>query len=770
MDTFNDALIQPDRSVSSDVRNSLIITSNYDLLDNDNISVSWSDNIVSVKRPSGLSNLSKIRFRNFKGSMLPYTSLELPKLKVHVITDAESNHGADIDGSITLWGNHYNSQLVRNTLDGNNLISFTKPWTYNSDSEIQVEYNIRECIEEANRRMKEAYPVIGNSVLVNTGTNTWNHFQYTDYYPITTAGSYQFVASNTDTKEVYLLWPTSDNSNNIIHFSAIIYNDAIPTIATMDLDSKIAGVCVEQSDALGKWYVANRVYINNGSFEAPTWQLIYSSSWLKSAVSNLSLTISPKISFYTIGKWGDTSCIVTSERVNEPSGGNHLILIYAYNNGAWTKFFIDPMAPDGDFVCYSLVATDSWCYMLIFVYTDDGNKQYAVPHIYKFSKSLLEGTSLDSPLRLDNSSVSMYIPLLKDLGNWEISKFWTEKIRHGTAGKETYGISIMGGSPDNISDSFIYFVGTFVCRIVNGNIFNCVESFAYKHKASEAIGKDCFVKMPEGYGIINYSDILTYDYSNVIINKGSFMGAQFYMPTSVPILQVSTFNNSLMLGSFDTGNISEMVRLNKYLGYDKNVNNGYNIRQIYIFNMSSRVIMGGSNLVGMINLIDGHATSYYDDFFIYHNDGNSTYVLNPQFNYANDLRMNFMIVIETEPYYFMCYTPVSFYPPDGVSVSHIKKPLIYNQLNTHIFNTIEILILLTYEFNDIELTCNNFPNNNGVIFHINEESQVEFKEMLTDNTQDDIKLQLISNNEPLTLTLLKSLYGNISLSLDWVCF
>ena len=262
MDTFNDALIQPDRSVSSDVRNSLIITSNYDLLDNDNISVSWSDNIVSVKRPSGLSNLSKIRFRNFKGSMLPYTSLELPKLKVHVITDIEGNHKGDIDGSITVWGNHFNSELVRNTLDGNNLFSFTKPWTYDSDSEIQVEYNIRECIEEANRRMKEAYPIIGNSVLLNTGTNNWGHFEYTNYYPIPTAGSYQFIAQSSDTKKVYLLWPTSANNTNIIEMSAIDNNDCIPRIATMDLDSKIAGVCVEQSDTSNQWYIANRVYIN----------------------------------------------------------------------------------------------------------------------------------------------------------------------------------------------------------------------------------------------------------------------------------------------------------------------------------------------------------------------------------------------------------------------------------------------------------------------------------------------------------------------------
>lgn len=769
MTNFNDALIQPDQSVSSDVRNSLIITSNYDLLDNDNISVSWSDNIVSVKRPAGLSNLSKIRFRNFKGSMLPYTSLELPKLKVHVITDMEGNHKGDIDGSITVWGNHFNSELVRNTLDGNNLISFTKPWTYDSDSEIQVEYNIRECIEEANRRMKEAYPIIGNSVLINTGTNNWGHFEYTSYFPIPTAGSYQFIVQSSDTKKVYLLWPTSANSNNIIEMSAINNNDCIPRIATMDLDAKIAGVCVEQSDASNQWYIANRVYINNGSFEAPTWELIYSSSWLKNNIRDMSLTVDHKISAYTIGKWENTSCMVTYERVNEASEGKTLTLIYAYNNNAWTKFFIDQ--GQDDYVCYSFVATDSWCYMLNFVYTfASKDKIYAIPIIYKFSKSLLVGTSLTSPLNLNTPGISSYMPLPKELGNWEISKFWTEKIRHGTFGKETYGISIMGGSPDNINDAFIYFVGTFVCRIVNGNLENCVESFAYKHRATEALGKDCFVKMPEGYGLINYSDILTYDYSNVIIHKGSFMGAQFYMPTSLPILQMSTFDNCLMLGSFDTSNVIETVRLNKYIGYDKNVENGLNIRQVYIFNMSSRVLMGGSNVVPMINLINNKATSYYEDFFVYHNDGNSTYVLTPQFNYINGLKMNFMIVIETEPYYFMCYTPVSFHAPNGVSVSMIPKQLVYNQLNTHIFNTIEILILLTYEFNDIELTCNNFPNNNGVIFHINEESQVEFKEMLTDNTQDEIKLQLISNNEPLTLTLLKSLYGNISLSLDWVCF
>ena len=98
MDYFNGALIQPDKSISSEVKNSLIITSNYNLLDDDNISVTWSGNVVSVKRPAGLSNLSKIRYRNFKGSMLPFTTIDLPNLNVEVIVTGNGVDSGYIEG------------------------------------------------------------------------------------------------------------------------------------------------------------------------------------------------------------------------------------------------------------------------------------------------------------------------------------------------------------------------------------------------------------------------------------------------------------------------------------------------------------------------------------------------------------------------------------------------------------------------------------------------------------------------------------------------
>lgn len=750
-------LVTPEATINETKSNSLVISSNYDLLSNDQRTVSWNpDGTISIKRPAGLSNLKKIRFRSFKSKQLPYTSLELPTLKVKVITDVEGNNDGDIDGPITVWGNHFNSRIVRSDLNGNVLFSFEKAWTYNSDAESQIDYNIEECVKEVNRRMKERFPLIGSTVLINVGTNTWEHIEYPDYLEIPTAGSYQFIAKKSDYKTVFLLWPTSENTSNTMELSLEVFYTCTPTIATMNLEGKIIGVCVEQSNL-----TANIVYVNMGTFTNPTWSIIYSSSWQKNTAKDISLISNPKRIPYAIGRWDDNSCLITSEQ----STGTNLILIYAYDNGAWAKFFIDPIVYGGDYVCYSLATTDSWCYLLYFVYTDNGEGvTYAIPQISMFSKSLLAGSTKNSPFRLEGDSVKTFYPDFADFKNWKVGDFWNDKVRHGTCGKETYGISIKNGTPDNISNADINFVGTFVCSIRNNTIKQCVESFVYKHRASAVIGKDCFVKVPNGYGLMNYSEIVAHDYSNVIANNGAYTDVQVYRTTNLPILQISTFDNCLMIGSFYIGNTQEALQMNRFVGNNAGIN-AFNTRQSYVFNLASRTLPGLSPLV---NRKDGHATSYYDDFFIYENTGISANVVSPQFDYEDGLSMNLMIVIETEPFYFMCYTPVGFYTETGASITHVDKELVFSQLNPHVLSTMEMLILLRYEFNEIVLICPTFPNGDGVIFHSNEESQVEFKEMTTDNTQDCINLQLVSGNEVLQLDVLKGLYGGLTLAVDWV--
>lgn len=763
-------LVTHEATINETKTNSLVISSNYDLLNNDQRTVSWNpDGTISIKRPAGLSDLKKIRFRSFKAQQLPYTKLELPKLRVSVITDTEMNTSVEITGPTGVWGKNFISEGVRNSLDESVLMRFEKAWTYDSNSESQIDYNIEECVKEVNRRMLEKYPLVGSMVNINTETNTWEHIEYPDYLEIPTAGSYQFVAPKSNYKKVCLLWPTSENTSNTIEFSLEVFYTCIPAVATMDFDGKIVGICVEQPNLTG-----NIVYVNMGTLSSPTWSIVYSNSWQKNTATYISLISDPNRIPYTIGRWGDNSCLITSDQ----STGTNLILIYAYNNNAWVKFFVDPVIYGGDYVCYSLVTNASWCYLLYFIYTvNEKGEPCAVPRISRFSRGLLEGSTVSNPFRLDIGAVETYYADSDSFENWTISDFWTDKVRHGTTGKETYGFAVKNGTTADVSNADINFVGTFICSIRNNSITQCVESFVYRHRASAVLGKDCFVKVRGGYGLMNYSDIVAHDYANVIANKGAFADVRLYISTTLPIFQISTFDNCLMLGSFYTGNTKEALQANRFIGnetynesYNESYNasgaiNAFNARQSYYYKLYSKTLPDKSELA---HKKDVYATSYFDNFFIYENNGIEPKIWSPQLVYQNKLRTNMMIVIETEPYYFMCYTPIGLVRDAGVSITHVDKEVIFNQLNSHVSSTIEMLVLLRYEFNEIELICPTFPNGDGVIFHSNEESQVEFKEMTTDNTQDCINLQLVSGQEVLQLDVLKKLYGGLTLSVDWV--
>ena len=59
----------------SDGGENLTISCNYNLLNNDN-TVRWNGDEITLLKPYGLSNVKKICFRGFKGELLPFTSIE----------------------------------------------------------------------------------------------------------------------------------------------------------------------------------------------------------------------------------------------------------------------------------------------------------------------------------------------------------------------------------------------------------------------------------------------------------------------------------------------------------------------------------------------------------------------------------------------------------------------------------------------------------------------------------------------------------------------
>ena len=118
----------------------LTISCNYNLLNNDN-TVRWNGDEITLLKPYGLSNVKKICFRGFKGDLLPFTSIDLPKFKVEVVLTGYDVDNTALIGVDCLYGEKHKYNIDNN---GNILLTFDKAWTYNAAEDNQLIYNIKE--------------------------------------------------------------------------------------------------------------------------------------------------------------------------------------------------------------------------------------------------------------------------------------------------------------------------------------------------------------------------------------------------------------------------------------------------------------------------------------------------------------------------------------------------------------------------------------------------------------------------------------------------
>jgi hypothetical protein len=62
-----------------------------------------------------------------------------------------------------------------------------------------------------------------------------------------------------------------------------------------------------------------------------------------------------------------------------------------------------------------------------------------------------------------------------------------------------------------------------------------------------------------------------------------------------------------------------------------------------------------------------------------------------------------------------------------------------------------------------------FPNSDGMVFNMNENAYVSFKNMPTDNTMNSLIIELIGDDdEALPSEVLQQLFGKVSLAIDWM--
>ena len=147
--------------------NNFVISSNYDLLNTDNINVRWDQNKILITRPYGLSNLSKIQLRDFNGELLPFTSLQLPKLKADVrLLQNQGLSKVEFNGN----DNFYIQKDFEYNTKNNVLFTIEKDWTYNEDRDNQIISNIEELLKLIEIRM-QAWWGIGKTLTLGDNPN-----------------------------------------------------------------------------------------------------------------------------------------------------------------------------------------------------------------------------------------------------------------------------------------------------------------------------------------------------------------------------------------------------------------------------------------------------------------------------------------------------------------------------------------------------------------------------------------------------------------------
>lgn len=93
--------------------------------------------------------------------------------------------------------------------------------------------------------------------------------------------------------------------------------------------------------------------------------------------------------------------------------------------------------------------------------------------------------------------------------------------------------------------------------------------------------------------------------------------------------------------------------------------------------------------------------------------------------------------------------------------------ILYN--NKTIYDNITAYLELKNRDLTLKLKSNNYPSLNNVIFHLNETSMVDFKEMVTASTISTLEFIIIdADNAILTPQLASNIYSNINICVDWV--
>lgn len=716
------------------------ISCNYNLLKDDN-TVRWNGDEITLIKPYGLSNVKKICFRNFKGDLLPYTDLPLPDLWFEVLMTSKGIDSATITSNEeTIYGDtlDYNENN-----DVRSVYKFKKAWTYDSSEDSQLLYNIHEGLDVINNHFNTLYPIKSEVQKYGITNNDLNVITY-DYRPIDcNAGSMLFLTNQTHTG----IYGVNPLNNNFTHMEIMNIDDAerFPSQVAVNYANTIGFCWQEYHRGAGGTHGANYFIINKGTIDNPNFSRNYSPNvWEDWTVNGNKFGIDLYEPSFSLGHCPAGDCVVVSPLIGR-SGDRALAVIKTASNYYWLDF--------------RGIANNN-CVYVAAVYDDpeDASNIYILAYytFVEFENNIITGifkvpftsmsTSSSSPTNMTTYKVfesgAMTSPLFQN--DW----FTPDKLC--TCGKECYGIQIAKNESNSITG--MIFIGICGCSIFGTGINKRRKLYAWKVDDTYMFAYDGFHKMKK-------VPIMTSNIMNRITN-GYTESVTETMPYGGSVYVCRAVKGWIQNPEIEQLRFNENVHTNFNHMKEKNAIHASNA---YGVDLSASAV-SGSDTYQLANTSGGLATTDSENWFSFDNQN----ITIPQLVFPDNKVLNFAIHIWTDPYYFDIYTPCQYFSSEVYSI--VKPTLMpsYNWLNRHVINTLETLILLHYEYNNISLVSAQFPNIDGTIFYINEDSYVDFKTMAIDSTADGIRVKLVSDNEILNITELKALYGKLCVAVDWI--
>lgn len=755
---------------TNDSNENFTISCNYNLLKNDN-TVRWIGNEITLLKPYGLSNVKKICFRGFKGDLLPFTSIELPKLHVEVVLTAENVNEATITGVDGIYGEskYYN---ITNR-DGNMLLTFDKAWTYDADEDNQLLYNIKEAVAEVNRRMKVMYPF----------KSFYNEFDITETYDSSYKNKIYFdtdiIPINNNPGSSVLGYSKSLNKHVMAHLNnsgeyeqvnmQFESGDRKTIYAAMSYDRNICLYCQESSldpSLYGLQYARCNTSADDNVFNY-SWGLGLQRTETRTTTNNYFnfYVKSPSCCMSTVNNQ-NSFCIspIISESFSRAFSliGYDIDRINTTRSSWWLDFTqraknnIVNIIAYGDVVDKDGNPIDNLLSILA-IYIDINevsNDVYTIGY-FELNKTDISGNT-SAPTVIINPVATKMIQASE----------WNDRCKLMTCGKECYGVV----KAVDASGTYIWFKGCWILSYVNNviNSFYLAEGYKYDN--------DNLFMLANGHAweltaFVPPSGTLTSWIKDIIYERG---GAPFTVVGRPPLIGVNpplfirgstnsikgivsnptTYNTEFPNYSVDNPNYFNIQHTNNALKCETEVGLDMNVKG---------KDLNGDDIETLINK-DFVVTDSYN-FFEFNDDGN---IKTSQICLTNNSAINMALRIYTDPYYFEFTTPIGYYTSEKFSLIHPIVEPTFNTINKHVLNTVEMLILLHYEYNNIALVSSQFPNIDGTIFYINEDSYVDFKTMAIDNTVNGIRVNLLSDNEQLGLAELKALYGKLCVAVDWI--